>query len=620
MWTGALLGLLMASTVSAEEMPLPSVDLGIREVDAREISVISRRTEEDWWALVVLRADFEKRRDGVPRDEERTFPFRIYRSADAGISWREDAAVTEAVVEAVEPHSHSVRSWHGGTVDFLVWYTPEVGLMAGVFDAGVLRTIDGGRTWSRIALARGDAFRVYELERAGGRTWMCGSTDSIYRSDDTGATWRELPGTPFNSDDRCVGLSFLDAKRGWAAGMKGSLWATEDGGATWSRMPTAWPPTPDPFWPQRPTDLEDVALFTPKVAWVQSSAGRFQTTDGGKTWHPRMPATEDSEEVLRVTPRASGQSWVTVGTTEESPMPSLSDQDAVMGADTVVTIHGDLLHTFVAGRRVRVTPLTTPGSGVLTPLDGVLTLERERWVGWTGAKVLLSHDQGLSWFTVGLVPEAPLRTLVFAKDGRLFAQAQSENLFVSWNLGRTWNRSTTWLDAHDFAVATGVPPERLETPLQCLLIAPEAEVTVRFDISDCWPRSKNHLALNLANDHATLSGRYEAHQNPLEVHSRKLTREAARRILRGLVSAATQQETQLRCESIMKYTTLIEWSCSPDGTDRRTLEFIASGCGVLTPADIMGGGTMSGGAEPTDYARALGVYDLAVRALEGTVR
>ncbi|QSQ17532.1 WD40/YVTN/BNR-like repeat-containing protein [Myxococcus landrumensis] len=578
------MGLLMASSAFAEGLSMPSVDLGVREVEVREISVVSRRTDADWWAVAVLKSDFAKRWDAGPGIEEGSLPFRVYRSADSGFSWREDAAVTKAVVEAFESRPCSERSWLSSSVDFLVWYTPEVGLMAGELGSGVLRTSDAGRTWSSVALPREDALHVHDLEQAGRRTWMCGSSGHIYRSDDTGATWRELTGTPFDSEDSCTGLSFLDSERGWAAGMKGSLWATEDGGATWSRIPTSWPPTPDVFWPERPTDLEDVVLLTPEVAWVQSTAGSFQTTDGGKTWHPRLPATDY--------------------------------QGAVMGADTVVTVRGHLLDTFVAGRRVRLSPLTTAGSGVLSPLDGLLAHSSETWFGWTGGQVLLSYDQGMSWFAVGRVPEERLHTVVRAKDGRLFVQGPSMTLFVSRNEGRTWARSTTWLEARDFAVATGVPSEKLETPLQCLFTAPEAVVTVRFDIAGCLGGSKNHLALELSKGHATLSGRYAARQEPLEVHSRKLLREEAQSVLRGLVRAATHQETWSDCYTTTEFKTVIEWSCSPTASERQTLEFVSHGCGLRSQVDIDGGGA----AATPEYDRALGVHNVAVRALEGTLR
>ncbi|WNG50337.1 hypothetical protein F0U60_44060 [Archangium minus] len=44
-----LAGLLMALPGAAEDSPLPSVDLGVRELGAWSLSLVSRRTDTDWW-------------------------------------------------------------------------------------------------------------------------------------------------------------------------------------------------------------------------------------------------------------------------------------------------------------------------------------------------------------------------------------------------------------------------------------------------------------------------------------------------------------------------------------------------------------------------------------------
>ena len=574
-WVVMLAGLLVALPGAAEDSPLPSVDLGVREVGAWELSLISRRTDTDWWVLARERPDYEK---WIPN-----MPFLVFRSADAGRSWREDAEATSAVANALDPRLAPHRSQYSSTVDFLVWYTPEVGLMAGYIGAEVLRTTDGGRTWSRVELPRQDALWVYDLERAGGRTWICGSSGNIYRSDDAGATWTELKGTPFNSDDRCMDLSFLDPKRGRAVGMNGSLWATEDGGSTWRRMEA-------PAQPARkltddvsiPAELRHVALLTPEVAWVQGSAGRFQTTDGGKTWLLRPFAPGEDEAALSVTKLEGGQRLITVGASDDGApvnirVPSFNERAAVMGDDTVVKVGDNLVSTYVSGRRVGISPLTTRGSGVLTALDGLVSRQPDVWFGWKEDQVVLSHDQGLHWFSAGHVPEKPLRILAFTKDGRLFAQTQAEKLLVSADLGRTWERSTALLDAYDFAVATDASPEKLESPLHCLLTAPEAAVTVRFDTEGCFDGTKSQLALGVSKRRVTLSGRSGAGENPLEVRSRKLPHDEGQRILRALVDSATRQETPLGCDSTTRYKTVIEWSCSPKERRRRKVEFEAPG-------------------------------------------
>ncbi|RJS14322.1 hypothetical protein DRW03_35040 [Corallococcus sp. H22C18031201] len=301
-------------------------------------------------------------------------------------------------------------------------------------------------------------------------------------------------------------------------------------------------------------------------------------------------------------------------------MPSFDEHAEVMGDDTVVSIRGDFMSTYVAGRLERSSPLTTAGSGVLTPLDGVSSGRPYGWFGWKGDQIVRSQDQGRNWFSVGRVPEAPLRTLALAKDGRLFAQTQAESLFLSSDLGRTWERSFAWLDDYDFVVATGVSPDGLESPLHCLLTAPESVVKVRFDIAGCFGGTTSQLELELSQGDATLLGRSGGGETPLEVRSRKLSRDEGQRILRTLVDAATRKEAPLDCRSTTRYRTIIEWSCSLKEPEERDVEFEAAGCGPLIRVDLVGAATSSGTASAEGYARSLGVYEAAARALEGPSR
>ncbi|QSQ17531.1 WD40/YVTN/BNR-like repeat-containing protein [Myxococcus landrumensis] len=575
----------MALPSSALASPHPSVDLGVRELKVEKVVAISRRTDADWWVLAEVKV--------APQMWLRQA---VYRSADAGRSWREDTEASEALSRVMVVPSYLFREQYSPSVDFFVWYTPKIGLMAGYLGAAVLRTSDGGRSWRSVAFPRVDPTWVYDLERAGSRTWLCGSSGNIYRSDDSGATWMELKGTPFTSEDRCMSLSFLDSERGWAAGMRGSLWATKDGGMTWRRLETPWPPAPA----RGPAPmLRDVTLLTPEVAWLHGSAGRFQTTDGGKTWNLRPPALESAQH----------------GGAVHARTPSFGEPMTDMGADTVVKVRGRLLHTFRAGRLVRTSPLTTPRSGVLTKLDGMNTDKPSTWTGWKASQVMLSHDQGRSWFSVGRVPEAPLHSLHITEDDVLVAWTQSRRSFASSDFGLTWGQST----AENPASATGVPLTEPEYQLQCLRNAPEAAVKVRFGLAGCGADEENHLALDVSEARATLSGKSVVRKKPRVVQPRALSPDEGRRFLRALVTAATRQEAPLGCKSNTRYRAVIEWSCSPGSPERHTLEYEAEACRPRTPVNLVGAAMATGDSESQGYARALGVHDLAARALEGTL-
>ncbi|RJS14324.1 hypothetical protein DRW03_35050 [Corallococcus sp. H22C18031201] len=99
MWCGAwvvmLAGLLMAFPGVAAESSLPSVDLGVREVDAGSLALISRHTDADWWALSRVGSEVGT---GHPRKT-----LHVFRSSNAGRSWQEDVEATGAVAGGATP-------------------------------------------------------------------------------------------------------------------------------------------------------------------------------------------------------------------------------------------------------------------------------------------------------------------------------------------------------------------------------------------------------------------------------------------------------------------------------------------------------------------------------------
>jgi len=139
-----------------------------------------------------------------------------------------------------------------------VWFADqEHGLAVGAYGV-VYSSTDGGAVWSQIpfepaplpdaeevpadpedmeaevdlgfefhlnAIARGPARRLYLGAEAG----------RIFRSDDDGASWRELP-SPY--DGSFYGILPLDGDALLAFGLRGHLYRSEDGGMTWTEIPT----------------------------------------------------------------------------------------------------------------------------------------------------------------------------------------------------------------------------------------------------------------------------------------------------------------------------------------------------------------------------------------------
>ncbi|MBM5811647.1 MAG: hypothetical protein FJ191_06735 [Gammaproteobacteria bacterium] len=201
-------------------------------------------------------------------------------SADAGASWTQvqvpGSANLTAVSFASAEHGCAVGhaglilcTWDGGAQWTRVRFTPEDGqplLDAWLADAerGVavgaygrlLVTADGGRSWEEVpfepaplpgaelpapaadeldaGVDLGLEFHLNTLAAGpGGALYLGAEAGRLFRSDDVGRTWRELP-SPYEGS--FYGLLPLDGATLLAFGLRGHLFRSEDGGTSWQPL------------------------------------------------------------------------------------------------------------------------------------------------------------------------------------------------------------------------------------------------------------------------------------------------------------------------------------------------------------------------------------------------
>ena len=190
-------------------------------------------------------------------------------SADGGASWSQAEVPTRALLTAVHMHDERVgwavghdamilRTRDGGETWTMVHRAPEeelplldvwfrderTGFAAGAYGY-FLATADGGDTWTARAISEDD-FHLNALFPAGGeptesqtpesqRLYIAAEAGVAYRSDDGGETWRELP-SPYAGS--WFGGLALDDEQVLLAGLRGHLFRSEDAGETWVQVPT----------------------------------------------------------------------------------------------------------------------------------------------------------------------------------------------------------------------------------------------------------------------------------------------------------------------------------------------------------------------------------------------
>jgi photosystem II stability/assembly factor-like uncharacterized protein len=203
-------------------------------------------------------------------------------SGNAGNSWEQARVPTSANLTAVyfadEKNGWAVghvetiiRTRDGGASWELSHFAPENpqplldvcftdalhGIAVGAYGV-VYSTADGGAVWSQVpfepaplpgaeevepepgdmeaGLDLGFEFHLNSLARgADGRMYLGAEAGRLFRSDDGGASWRELP-SPY--DGSFHGVLPLAGDSVLAFGLRGNLFRSDDGGASWTAIET----------------------------------------------------------------------------------------------------------------------------------------------------------------------------------------------------------------------------------------------------------------------------------------------------------------------------------------------------------------------------------------------
>jgi len=175
-------------------------------------------------------------------------------------------------------------------------------------NGAILLTSDAGDTWEAADVQRRTRAIASIFFLNDQRGWALGN-DGVLRTDDGGRTW--TPMTAEEGGRRVSGraMHFVDAATGWIAGMHASLLRTTDGGVTWdpAAIPLGAGERPS-FW--------DVHFADHVHGWVVGEEGIVLTTeDAGVSWTRRSTGLADARSApkLERIPTASGVQVIDAG-------------------------------------------------------------------------------------------------------------------------------------------------------------------------------------------------------------------------------------------------------------------------------------------------------------------
>lgn len=183
----------------------------------------------------------------------------ILTSSDGGTSWGQMEVPTQTMLTAVAfvddrtgvavgHDSVIIRTTDGGTTwervysapedeapFFDVWFSDAThGTAIGAYGSRFITT-DAGVTWEFDALGDTD-WHLHQIARTdGGRLFVAAEAGFIYRSDDDGSTWIEIP-SPYEGS--YFGVLPLADESLLIFGLRGHLFRSDDSGETWLEIDT----------------------------------------------------------------------------------------------------------------------------------------------------------------------------------------------------------------------------------------------------------------------------------------------------------------------------------------------------------------------------------------------
>lgn len=156
----------------------------------------------------------------------------------------------------------------------------------------IIRSADGGRTWSRLAIPDTETLDFRDIDAIDDRTAFVlsignGDASRIYRTTDAGMTWT----LQFRNDNPKAfydAMAFRDSRRGFAfsdsVDARFVILRTDNAGRAWTQIPAAALPPALPGEGAYAASGSNIAVVGDNV-WIGTSASRvLRSSDGGRTW------------------------------------------------------------------------------------------------------------------------------------------------------------------------------------------------------------------------------------------------------------------------------------------------------------------------------------------------
>jgi photosystem II stability/assembly factor-like uncharacterized protein len=226
---------------------------------------------------------------------------RVYR-LDRGGSWR---ALSLPPQQDADVHSIAVDPGDPDTA-----YVGRINIYNVMFrhasDRYLLKTVDGGETWTTLHLPGADAMvNVMPISPNDGTLYV-GSGGTVYKSETAGATWVRIGPPGRNGDMRDIAVDPRDANTLYLPRRAYGIVKSTDRGATWLPINTGLNNVSVSLLSVPSTPGSEVVYAT-----AVSGEGTFRSTDGGETWENILEGgiTHPWADELCVNPLDDSEVW-----------------------------------------------------------------------------------------------------------------------------------------------------------------------------------------------------------------------------------------------------------------------------------------------------------------------
>jgi photosystem II stability/assembly factor-like uncharacterized protein len=401
----------------------------------------------------------------------------VYVSRDAGRSWQQVPQLEKGFVSyvVVDPEGESgfarsrdglwqsddgLQSWIRSETGFpdrvnVVVFHPADGqtVYAGTARGNVLRSEDGGRTWSQSATL-GRAIYSMAIHPLESRRIYAGAWDGAYASSDGGLSWVQVNTGLGSVPIDALALDPRDGGALYAGNTFDGVYVSQDDGASWERYANGL---------QGP---EGGGYGVLSLAARESNrgvlyagtdgSGVFSSVDGGETWSPTGPGLQVGIGAIVVHPEDERHLYVRVffdriyestdgGVTWRARWEGMSDEEEILSLAMDVTNPGTLYAGSEDGLYV-----TTDGAASWKEVGlrgrsvfriAIDPQERARIYAGTTDGLYRSHDGGLTWHPWGREMSGITVSAVLAdpqNPGVIYAGTKYHGFWWSRNGGLTW--------------------------------------------------------------------------------------------------------------------------------------------------------------------------------------